>query len=151
MKDVFEKIKERLRTEKSELTSWAEDMAFELGIDKAIEIVNQVAEEYGSTAKMVVNEEIKKVFANVSTVGCVNCDHKDEYIIELEREKSDRWIPCSERLPESFEDVLVTVRNFEYPQIGHLECGIWYADDGVRFLQDAVIAWQPLPAPYKGE
>ena len=53
MQEVFEKIKERLRTEKAELTTWAEDMAFELGIDKAIEIVNQVAEEYQSTVGQV--------------------------------------------------------------------------------------------------
>lgn len=53
MQEVFEKVKERLRTEKAELTTWAEDMAFELGIDKAIEIVNQVAEEYQSTVGQV--------------------------------------------------------------------------------------------------
>ena len=31
-------------------------------------------------------EEIKNVFANTSTLICHNCDHKDEYIIELESE-----------------------------------------------------------------
>lgn len=31
-----------------------------------------------------VNENIKNDFANRSTLLCHNCDHKDEYIIELE-------------------------------------------------------------------
>lgn len=65
---------------------------------------------------------------------------------------SNGWIPCSERLPEKYVDVLVTVKHFEYPQMGHLEGGVWYADDTIKYLPDAVIAWQPLPAPYqKGE
>lgn len=32
------------------------------------------------------NPDIKNVFANMSTQICHNCDHKDEYIIELEAE-----------------------------------------------------------------
>lgn len=31
-------------------------------------------------------KEIKNEFANTSTLICHNCDHKDEYIIELEAE-----------------------------------------------------------------
>ena len=44
-------------------------------------------------------EEIKNVFANTSTLICHNCDHKDEYIIELEseveelREAKEKQIP----------------------------------------------------------
>ena len=62
---------------------------------------------------------------------------------------SNGWIPCSERLPEKYVDVLVTVKHFEYPQMGHLEGGVWYADDTIKYLPDAVIAWQPLPAVYR--
>ena len=32
------------------------------------------------------NPDIKNVFANMSTQICHNCDHKDEYIVELEAE-----------------------------------------------------------------
>lgn len=34
----------------------------------------------------VINPKIKNVFANISTQICHNCDHKDEYIEELEAE-----------------------------------------------------------------
>ena len=33
-----------------------------------------------------INQKIKNVFANTSTLICHNCDHKDEYIEELEAE-----------------------------------------------------------------
>ena len=33
-----------------------------------------------------INHKIKNVFANTSTLICHNCDHKDEYIEELEAE-----------------------------------------------------------------
>ena len=32
----------------------------------------------------IVNKDIKNPFANTSTLICHNCDHKDEYIVELE-------------------------------------------------------------------
>ena len=46
MNKAFEKIIEKLEEEKSGLTEWAEDEAFKLAIDKAIEIVKQEAEQY---------------------------------------------------------------------------------------------------------
>ena len=46
MNKEFEKIIEKLEEEKSGLTEWAEDEAFKLAIDKAIEIVKQEAEKY---------------------------------------------------------------------------------------------------------
>lgn len=64
----------------------------------------------------------------------------------------DRWIPVSERLPEEESDVLVCNAN------GDIELSrgsysteikddfIWYTS-GWRFGK--VIAWMPLPRPYK--
>lgn len=48
MNKEFEKIIEKLEEEKSGLTEWAEDEAFKLAIDKAIEIVKQEAEKYNN-------------------------------------------------------------------------------------------------------
>lgn len=38
------------------------------------------------TSQWRVNKDIKSPFANISGLCCVHCDHKDEYIIELEEE-----------------------------------------------------------------
>ncbi len=61
-----------------------------------------------------------------------------------------KWIPCSERLPEDSSPVLITHR-------GGVSYG-WYngryfergANTNHRKLQ-TVIAWMPLPKPWRGE
>ena len=92
---------------------FAEDVA----LDKAIEIVNQLAEEMG-VSKM----------------------------------ENTTWIPCDERLPRIGEQVMVCntfgsvfVSHITYlnPRVDiHGRCH----DFGSHYN---VIAWQPLPAPYK--
>ena len=46
MQEVFEKIIEKLEEQKSDLTSWAEDEAYKLAIERSIEIVKQESEQY---------------------------------------------------------------------------------------------------------
>ena len=52
-----------------------------------------------------------------------------------------RWIPVSERLPE--EDGLYLVYTEEQPFVCSFKDG--------EFFIDEVIAWMPLPEPYKAE
>ncbi len=55
-----------------------------------------------------INDKIKNPFAWTSTLCCHNCDHKDEYIEELEASDIERsaedcgvWIPCDkDNLPD---------------------------------------------------
>lgn len=70
------------------------------------------------------------------------------------------WIPCSERLPDDLIDVLVW---FEYYRFGNYNglyqtIGISYTNNGEwsRLVNGTsgwkelrIIAWQPLPQPYK--
>ena len=63
----------------------------------------------------------------------------------------DKWIPCSERMPEEMGTYLVTL---EYKEHGTGVTTLWY--HGKQFgwdlrAADVVIAWQPLPEPYKAE
>ena len=117
-----------------------------------IEIVNQLAEEYKECYK-----------------DCCECEAYDkenhhcpkycklirDAVKDIE-ENYNRWIPCSERLPENISTVLVQVKEIEKPTLG------WYGNmDGWRLsekdfaeLEDfTVIAWQPLPPKFepKGE
>ena len=57
---------------------------------------------------------------------------------------SKGWIPCSERLPEKCGAYLVSYKNTNC-----IPCATVF--DGVQFLDKHVIAWMPLPEPWRGE
>ena len=64
---------------------------------------------------------------------------------------SNRWIPCSERLPEKDVNVLAYHRNesFDYQYVSWIDdySGKWAGFIGN--LSDDVLAWMPLPENYK--
>lgn len=75
-------------------------------------------------------------------------------IVKQEAEKYDNgWVPCSEKLPELRQDVLVTVRYTGFMgmqgywiKTGHMEAeNDWWGD----CAGGEVIAWQPLPLPFR--
>jgi len=92
-----------------------------------------------------------------SCFGCKvkikNCEIKDKVY-------RNRWIPVSERLPEkycedhqlyNFQCVIATLKN-------GCVCEVWWTGEGFRvadrfkfieLVNNPVIAWQPLPGPYK--
>lgn len=106
----------------------------------------------GITAEMFKSECLESIEA-LMAVGEI-------YDIEYQR-----WIPCSERLPEEGERVLATHLGGINPnnqviehiyQHGKFTCG-WDMDMNVdsptfgqRYMGE-VIAWMPLPTPYREE
>ena len=58
-----------------------------------------------------------------------------------------RWIPVSERLPEESGSYLTTTRN-NAVRVNHFYAGHGHQVFGYR---NNVIAWMPLPEPYKDE
>ena len=82
-------------------------------------------------------------------------------VIEIVKQEAEQynngWIPCSEKLPDVRQDVLVTVKYTGFMgmhgywiKTGHMEAeNDWWGD----CAGGEVIAWQPLPQPYqpKGE
>lgn len=81
----------------------------------------------------------------------------------------NQWIPCSERLPEEDKDVLITYqyqegegdRSHSYCDIttygdgyfGGRKCSFkeWRAPFEYFHSNYEVVAWMPLPEPWKGE
>ena len=132
----FEKIKEGLK----EASFPTHEDYYALFLDRAVEVVNQVAEG----------------FATDTNVG--NKDN-NQSINQL----ANGWIPCGERLPDigdynEYPINLVTLengdvclgvyRNLERKWLTRMSMGEqWYTSN------HTVLAWQPLPSPYqpKGE
>ena len=69
--------------------------------------------------------------------------------------KKEEWIPCSEKLPKPNE-LVDNARKYyliqdEYGDmyVARYTSGGWISIDSI--LQDNVVAWMPLPEPYKAE
>ncbi len=88
----------------------------------------------------------------------------EDYAIEaaisaLEEQDKDRWIPVEERLPEEDTIVLMTVSGLygciifsDAIQLGNLcSDGSWFIEGYPDWDDPKVIAWMPLPEPYRKE
>lgn len=120
-------------------------------------------------------EDMCDIMKSTVTTDCFGkeCEHNDctvcvcERAMEIIRSHMNHngddtemvgWIPVGDRLPEEGEKVLVW---YEYFRYGEYNCmyetyGIGWQFDGhwggdVIGTKARCIAWQPLPAPYKGE
>ena len=95
---------------------------------------------------------------------CDNCDNPqavcahypcDQYVsIEQLPSATQQWIPVSERLPKEDEYVLATT---SWGSITMAErtngyrCADWFIHEGnTNASNEDILAWMPLPEPYKG-
>lgn len=109
-----------------------------------------------------IKQKLEELPFGFSAFGCkklVLLDDAIEIVNEVAEEYNNGWIPCSERLPNEYGEYLYTDINDEVhegcfaPYDGVL-IGGWstcHADGVVSLPDNEVIAWQPLPAPYKKE
>ena len=70
-------------------------------------------------------------------------------------EEPNKWIPISKRPPEDKTYVLTTIKvpnRIAHARSGWYEDGFFYNDNGDiwKATDMEVIAWMPLPKPYKG-
>lgn len=74
-------------------------------------------------------------------------------------ESADKWILCSERLPDEGKEVLIsydydsfdiemTPKRYLGVMIGYYKDSEWWSSDE---WTDGVTAWYPLPEPWEGE
>jgi hypothetical protein len=76
-----------------------------------------------------------------------------DFIENMDGEKENGWIPVSERLPEKNKDVITTVKYSGFMGM----YGRWlktvfidgYGEWNGECIGGEVIAWMPLPEPYK--
>lgn len=106
------------------------------------------------------------IYEGVCAVGRRNYMTKEEACSIIDSLPSvhpeQRWIPCSERLPEEDGQYLCYIVNEHDNTLQYIMCcGFvrrkpslflpgysWYPDD--ETASDNVVAWMPLPEPWKG-
>lgn len=64
--------------------------------------------------------------------------------------KVGEWIPVEERLPNVYKTVLITTYNQEV-RTAFLDGEHYWFSGLFTYTFDDVLAWKPLPEPYKGE
>ena len=176
MQAAFKKIIEKLEEEKmSYFLTIANtgdeklDCAYEQvgdALDKAIEIVKQEAEQFGTDTNVGSKGNDVLEFANLLKELC--CKKDEDYdnpvispkylndiienlLLDFNGKYNNGWIPCSERLPKYGEVVMCFCTNSGITISCITHKGV-KPSKSVRFGQHSVIAWQPLPQPYtKGE
>lgn len=80
---------------------------------------------------------------------------EDPTIVPSADRPQGEWIPCSERLPEPNQYVLVTYKTTDEVHIcqyyGDGSENPWYSlIDECLAWNNVVLAWMPLPQPWKG-
>ena len=144
---------------------------FDLKLSDAKEIVNQLAEEYNNSNDSM-EIQIAKNYAKWLTKCGVNVTEKwltateQEYALnkayirgrqdeidkfaEWQNEHNGGWIPCSERLPEVEAVVLLSLRSLDvYTGFRANTEGCFYVEGEGYVEFENVLAWQPLPEPYR--
>ncbi len=74
--------------------------------------------------------------------------------LSLETKTSDKWIPCSKEQPPKPEDrmfqaYIVQKENVIEPFVADWDGKRWWVEWELEI--GTVLAWMPLPEPYKGE
>lgn len=189
MQDIFEKIKERLEKEhklaeedaerydkgNSNHFKYAKARGYVNAMEVAIEIVNQVAEEFGSDINVrssnseIQNKLLDSLHRKIlkSKVAEEVTEAEIEVLVKAKELTDDGWIPCSERLPEVFEDtkssdVVLVCGYDEESDYSWQAMGFYVHTEAIKrwFFAECkdtdkpidwidIVAWQPLPAPYK--
>jgi len=126
--------------------------------------------------------DLLKPFRNcmVDQHGCPISDvvYALDKAIEVLGQEEQKWIPCSERMPEDLEEVNITWVNhdpepyynfvkdkpFTATAVYYKEKWYWYSSTCADYLAEygqnryeeiddgiEIIAWMPMPKPWKGE
>lgn len=144
----------------------------ESAMDRAIDLLEQEPCEDAISRQAVLEMayDMSEIDGEHFTEPCMVVDIEDIQKLQPvnQKPKTGHWISVSERLPEEYGEYLITwtTSSSKKPFISICECEEtlvydyehnrfkveWLFDDYIKDYPDVeVIAWMPLPDPYKAE
>lgn len=108
----------------------------------AIDALNEYFARIGKLKRRGLTKGEKAI--SLDTVGVIKTLPCSEF--------PNSWTPCSKRLPDEFErNYLVTIKRMGNDFESYTENDIAYFDALGFHKADEVVAWMPLPEPYRGK
>lgn len=167
--NVLEKILEEIEEYEKKKCSGESLSAFESGINRGcLEAKNIIRSHMDDL--MDIDAEEKSILCTIGEDGMltpyndtydviIHCSSKEDQDQTVEMIKRFNWIPVSEHLPEVPEGIddddddcpefNVTIKGADKATtLKYSPDGTWFDDLGEVYQ---VVAWQPLPEPYKPE
>lgn len=81
----------------------------------------------------------------------IRCEDLARIINDIPTIEPQKWIPSSERLPEEGTEVLGTDRNGCIRHVYKDKTGLYEFATVEEGMHIGIVAWMPLPEPYKEE
>ena len=99
--------------------------------------------------ELIAFEQLSGEDASLKTIGRIG-GFLDGYQKAMEKQQ---WIPCAERLPEEFKRVLCCTDKEEMflAYVYIFDNGYTFDDEEGMMWEGDVVAWMPLPSPYREE
>lgn len=89
-------------------------------------------------------DKLNNVLKDINVRECPWFEVHDKHGNKAKYYREPHWIPVTERLPEYGTEVLTINTDSDY-EINHI-----IDEEDAEWFFDGVIAWMPLPEPYKG-
>ena len=113
--------------------------------DNITKIVVDYATRLQETEEEFIYQSISPFCCNVLQRK-ISKKELEEKLVRAERMK---WIPCNEKMPEDNTDVIVCFYSGTVTEMRYWGNGIF---QGIyEHTAKTIVAWMPLPEPYKGE
>ena len=115
-----------------------------------------ISEQLDTISRQAALDAIKKLEKPAPTAQHLSAIFDCEDTIEAlpSAQPEQRWIPCSERLPEGITQVIIQTNGeaiHEAIYMGKDDYGhyVWKRPDNEIYWDEEVVAWMPLPTPYQ--
>ena len=113
-------------------------------ISKQIDELRAYAKDRKCELAKMINDAADTIEVLSAKLHASNMERSSQYY-------NNGWIPCNEMLPDEYGEYLVTKRTFGWNCEEYVSNDIAYFDNDGFHKADTVIAWKPLPEPYKAE